>query len=180
MNDDANVEYTRRRTASSSAPHHFAVPTYALDATVADEVVDVNVLAVVVRAVAADRKPLLPGGGAADLELLLMGDGPATLADSAKRFGRTHGLCILFPPRNGDQVMCLCEITSRSMAVVVVSDVCCCVPRVASLQGTPKLKSSVMALIEMPKDISLWLQLGKDEKIMISVHFAASRCCLVW
>ncbi|KAK7961851.1 uncharacterized protein PG986_002676 [Apiospora aurea] len=70
------------------------VPTtraaYALDAAVADEVVDVQVLVVVVGAVAPDGEPLFPGRRAADLELLLVGDGPAALADAAEGFGWAH------------------------------------------------------------------------------------------
>lgn len=80
----------RRLLGESSAPHDLAVPADALDAAVTDEVVDVQVLVVVVRAVAQDRELLLPGGRAADLELLLVIDGMAALADPAERFGGTH------------------------------------------------------------------------------------------
>ncbi|KAK8064629.1 hypothetical protein PG994_007267 [Apiospora phragmitis] len=85
-------EGERTLRVAHSTPHDVAVPADALYAAVADEVVDVQVLVVVVGAVAPDSEPLLPGRRAADLELLLVGDGPAALADAAERFGRAHGL----------------------------------------------------------------------------------------
>lgn len=74
-----------------SATQQTTVPADTLDTAVADIVANVHTFLLVVGTVADDGELLLPRRRAADVNPLLLRDGLAALADTAKRFGWAHG-----------------------------------------------------------------------------------------